>query len=54
MDDGKWPEVSAGARNLIERMLTYDHKQRISAKEALQDHWFRKALPAEIDTNMMN
>lgn len=40
MNGGTWQVISAGAKNLIRRMLTFNHHERISARDALQDPWF--------------
>eukprot|EP00828_Plagiopyla_frontata_P034675 TRINITY_DN4518_c1_g2_i1.p3 TRINITY_DN4518_c1_g2~~TRINITY_DN4518_c1_g2_i1.p3 ORF type:complete len:175 (+),score=15.75 TRINITY_DN4518_c1_g2_i1:312-836(+) len=34
--------ISQAAKDLIEKMLNYDYKKRISSKEALQHHWVTK------------
>jgi calcium-dependent protein kinase len=38
----EWDLISNDAKFLIKRMLTYDPKLRITAKEALADKWFQK------------
>ena len=38
--DGVWSKISEQAKSLIMRMMTYDFKQRLSAREALDDPWF--------------
>lgn len=35
----EWSGISNEAKNLIRKLLTYDPKQRINAKEALNDIW---------------
>jgi calcium-dependent protein kinase len=34
--------VSHGAKNLISKMLTFDPRERITAKEALLDPWIQE------------
>ena len=36
----EWDSVSKGAKDLIKRMLTFDPKNRPSAKQVLEDPWF--------------
>lgn len=38
-DDAEWRNISKDAKLLINKMLTYDPKKRISAAEALKDPW---------------
>ena len=38
----EWSKVSQEAKNLIDRMLTYDPEKRISAQECLTDPWIQK------------
>ncbi|PHZ12421.1 calcium/calmodulin dependent protein kinase 2 [Rhizopus microsporus ATCC 52813] len=38
-DDEYWSEISAEAKNLIDRLLTFDPKDRITAEEALEHPW---------------
>lgn len=35
LESAPWPSISAVAKDLIRKMLTYDPKKRISASEAL-------------------
>lgn len=42
----EFAEISLEAKSLITQMLTYDPKQRISVKEALEDPWFGLVLHA--------
>ncbi|XAR61609.1 Non-specific serine/threonine protein kinase [Bertholletia excelsa] len=37
-----WPRISAGAKNVIVKMLTMDPRKRISAAEALEDPWLKE------------
>ena len=50
---GTWGDVSDDAKRLIKKMLTYDYKERISAREALLDPWFVHAPKTKIDVNLM-
>ena len=43
LSGGTWGDVSDDAKRLIKKMLTYDYKDRISAREALLDPWFKYA-----------
>jgi len=40
-----WNNVSALAKNLISKMLTFDPEKRITASQALNHGWFRSAVP---------
>ena len=37
-----WSKISNEAKDLVKQLLTYDPKERISAKEALSHPWFEK------------
>ncbi|XAR61610.1 Non-specific serine/threonine protein kinase [Bertholletia excelsa] len=37
-----WPSISAGAKNLVRKMLSMDPRKRISAAEALEDPWLKE------------
>jgi len=37
--DPEWTNVSQGAKELIKKMLTIEPKERITAKDALNDTW---------------
>ncbi|KAL2250009.1 calcium-dependent protein kinase 29 isoform X2 [Sesamum indicum] len=37
-----WPSISAGAKDLITKMLTMDPRKRITAAEALEHPWLKK------------
>ena len=43
---GIWSQISEEAKTLIKKMMTYNYKQRISAREALEDPWFKNAPEA--------
>ena len=61
VEDGKfdfseeeWDTVSQEAKSFIKRLLTYDPKKRVSAKEALKDPWLVKHKTSEqISTKML-
>ena len=53
MSGGVWPEISKGAKELVKKMLCYDYKHRISARQALQDTWFENAPSKVIDKKLM-
>lgn len=40
MTDPVWEQISDAAKGLIHRMLDFDNKKRVTAREALQDPWF--------------
>jgi len=37
----EWDDVSKEAKDLVKRLLEYDHTKRISAMEALQHKWIK-------------
>jgi len=41
-EDDIWEDVSSEAKNLINKLLTYDPEKRINAEEAIQDVWIEK------------
>lgn len=47
IDGPDWEDISNGAKNLIKKLLTYDHTQRISAEEALKDEWIQRMATTE-------
>ena len=53
MTGESWATISDGAKGLIKQMLTYDYKERISAKEALQDPWFKNAPSQKLAADVM-
>jgi calcium-dependent protein kinase len=53
MNDKVWKDVSADAKKLIKLMLTYDFKDRCSARTALQNKWFENAPDTEISKEVM-
>ena len=38
-----WDQISNDAKDLLKKMLNFDFKERISAREALNDKWFKSA-----------
>jgi calcium-dependent protein kinase len=38
----RWKKISPAAKDLVERMLTYDPLKRITAKEALGHPWIKQ------------
>ncbi|KAI7894877.1 kinase-like domain-containing protein [Mucor mucedo] len=48
-DDEYWSDISEGAKNLINRLLTFDPKQRVTAEEALTDPWIVSEADSSID-----
>ena len=53
LDGGRWRSVSEQAKKLIKKMLTYDYRDRVTAREALKDEWFQIA-PREVpDEHLM-
>ena len=50
MQSSVWEDVSADAKDLIEKFLTVDEKQRMTAERALASHpWLRNASPSRND-----
>jgi len=53
-DAPEWAEVSDSAQALIRKMLKYDPEERYSAKQVLDDPWFKLVLgEAEYDKPLM-
>jgi calcium-dependent protein kinase len=50
---GHWQVVSADAKDLIKKMLTYKYQDRVNARECLQDPWFTNASSATVDLELM-
>jgi calcium-dependent protein kinase len=49
--EGKaWNYISKGAKDLLRKMLTHDHKKRISAGEAYQHEWFQGKPTYQLET----
>ena len=53
MSGGIWDFLSVDAKKLIKSMLTYNFKNRIHAKEALNDTWFQNASTKQVDIELM-
>ena len=53
MNDKIWENVSGDAKNLIKQMLNVDVAQRLSAKQALQNPWFKNAPDNEVNIDLM-
>lgn len=51
-EEDYWSNISSYAKDLIDRMLTYDANQRISASEALQHPWFHMANDNDLLNNV--
>jgi calcium-dependent protein kinase len=49
----RWDAISSEAKALIEKMLTLDYKERISAREALADSWFKNAEHEIVGNKLM-
>ena len=46
----EWNHISAKAKDLVQQMLKYDPKDRISAKDALKHIWILENIePGKID-----
>ncbi|EGR29296.1 protein kinase domain protein [Ichthyophthirius multifiliis] len=45
-DPEDWDHISNDAKQLIQKMLTYDPKKRITALQALNDQWVQKNAPS--------
>ena len=48
-----WDGISSDAKNLIKKMLHFNYKERITAKEALKDVWFQNAPSVKIDSALV-
>lgn len=48
IDGPDWKGISILAKKFIQRLLTLDQHQRITAEEALQDEWFKEVPTNEI------
>lgn len=46
----EFKNISAEAKDLIKKMLTYDMNARIGAEEALNHPWIKKKVNATVDT----
>lgn len=49
----EWSQISDGAKQLIDKMLTYDPLKRITLVEALNDPWIGKAPTNNISSNLL-
>ena len=49
IEQGVWKSISAEAKELIQRLLTYDPNDRISAEDALNHHWISSNSEVVID-----
>ena len=49
----EWLVVSADAKDLIKKMLTFDHRKRISAEMVLQHPWIQKKAMQKVDEQNM-
>lgn len=45
--------LSEESKDLIQKMLKYNYKHRISAKEALSHSWFKNASNSNVDHQLM-
>ena len=48
-----WEAISSDAKALIEKMLTFSYKDRISARQALADPWFKNAAHEIVGNELM-
>ena len=53
LEGGVWTVVSADAKNLINKMLTYKYSERVTARKALEDPWFTNASSTLVDKEIM-
>lgn len=50
----EWSRISDDAKNLIQKMLTFDVEQRISASQALNNEWIQKNAPNDpLNSNVL-
>ena len=50
---GPWKSISNEAKQVVEKMLTYDYKHRPFAKSVLDDPWFKDASHEPYDVDLM-
>ena len=50
---GTWQVISAEAKALLKKMLTYSYDNRISARQALADPWFKNAAHQMVGNELM-
>jgi len=48
-DEEEWQSISSEAIDLVNKLLAFDPRDRISAKDALQHEWIAKYSVIEID-----
>jgi len=51
-DDEEWTNISPEAIDLVNRLLTYNPNDRISAMQALQHTWVHEYSKIELDENL--
>ena len=50
----EWSRISDDAKNLIQKMLTFDVESRISASQALNNEWIQKNAPNDpLNSNVL-
>lgn len=50
----EWSRISEDAKNLIQKMLTFDVEKRISASQALNNEWIQKNAPNDpLNSNVL-
>jgi calcium-dependent protein kinase len=47
----EWEKISDDAKDLINKMLTYDHEKRISAQECSQHKWIKEQSQVKVDSS---
>lgn len=47
MDGPEWENISNSAKDLLKKMISYDQRRRIQAKDILKHKWFKEFLNKE-------
>ena len=52
LEDEEWQGISDEAKDLVRKLLCYDPKQRITARDALNHPWIKEMTKGEIDERL--
>ena len=53
LHSGQWKSVSQEAKSLIQKMLTYNYKDRVFARDLIHEPWFKDASEAPLEADLM-